>query len=105
MVNHCEIIPPSDYTFIYDPKKVEVYKKSNSNISSQIGFIGSGQLKDKSLWSDSNTKDKFNNYFQYIDSNQVRKNIADSNNLAVLYANIANSYSPLIAINILNIKQ
>lgn len=94
VVNHCEIIPPSDYTFIYDPKKVEIYKKSNSNISSQIGFIGSGQLKDKSLWSDSNTKDKFNNYFQYIDSNQVRKNIADSNNLAVLYANIANSYSP-----------
>lgn len=93
VVKACEISPPSEFTFIYNSKKINVYKQSSSNLSTQISFIKASKLNDASIWSDASTKEKFNNYFQSIESSQVRTNITDSNNLAVLYANIANSYS------------
>ncbi|KZN39538.1 hypothetical protein N474_07450 [Pseudoalteromonas luteoviolacea CPMOR-2] len=92
MVKGCSVVPPDEFTFVYKPKNKDIYIKSRDSLAQVARLAGGGTESISSFWSSQSSIDSIKAVASSYDSTTARRNLIDSNNLAVLYAGVANSY-------------
>lgn len=91
-VKGCSLVPPNEFSFTYKSKNRDIFRKSKIGLANVIKIVGDDSVSMSSFWASQGSIDTIKTVMASFDSPQAHRSLMDSNNLAVIYADIANSY-------------
>jgi hypothetical protein len=91
-VKDCSLVTPSEFSFMYKPKKQDIFRKSKVGLANVIKLVGDDARSMALFWESPESIDAIKTVVASFDSTKAHQNLMDSNNLAVIYADLANSY-------------
>lgn len=92
-VKGCALVPPDEFSFTYTPKNRDIFIRSKKGLVQVFSLVGEDIDSIPSFWSSQSSLDSISAVILSYDSKRARRNLMDSNNLSVVYAEIANSYA------------
>lgn len=91
-VKGCALVPPDEFSFTYKSKNKDIFRKSKKSLVNLASLVGDDSVSMSSFWASQDSIDTIKTVVASFDSPQAYRSLMDSNNLAVIYSDIANSY-------------